>query len=175
MTTSPIIDASVAHLAKRLSEIDRSGIYSWKDWADQMIPEVTIRSMLRAHMMQHHRPFIKMGWGYHYWVLDGIVNERFNAYVEMPRKAYLNQLFALGSMLADDDRNCTSINPTQWIFRFNGPERFIPFAQRLYTDPDIRRAMRVPADRELLPCPVTHEIVEAEIARTKSRYEQSGR
>lgn len=148
-----------ADVERQLEYLDRTGIYyAHYTEKDQFFPQPSLRRMMRAELALQHRPFISVGysvWATHENRLS------LNGVLQFPRAKYLDPLFALMQMFRGFPEN-TGDGVTICRVGMKDVDAFTQLIHRMHTDEDIRRVMRVPADRDPLPPKVTKETVIAQ-------------
>lgn len=142
----------------------RTGLYTFES-PHPMVNEWSLRQMWRAQFKEWKRPFIAV----EVTVTTSGDSAYFSATVTIPRRVYLRPVVAMlllgGYDATYDLRRMTRMEKPLWftgrsVWRFNfrgeeGARLFDTWMQQVTTDPEIRRAMRVPDAADPLPPKVT--------------------
>lgn len=135
-----ILDHHIAMLERRFNYWNECGIYYPQDEKGSIIPEVTIRSMLRAQAAKQRRPFVSV---------DRLIARNYHAPDEfyfrgrvfIPRRKYMDQLHAVAMITADN----VNWRPTLCEVEFHTVDNFMHYLGLLHHDDDLRAAMKVPS------------------------------
>jgi hypothetical protein len=160
-----------ADLERQFDYLDNTGIY-YEHYTekDQFFPQPSLRRMMRAELALQRRPFIIVSysvWG-GFGIEGGTSTLKFSGGIQFPRVKYLDPLFALLQMFRGFPDNAgDGVNICR--IRMADVDAITQLVHQLHTDEDLRRIIRVPADRVQLPPQVTKEKVLAQHEKILAR------